>query len=115
MRSLVGFLLASFAVYRLSLAIAEEEGPWNAFSRLRAYAEDSEVDWIEGGVNCPLCLSFWLGFVFAIFLPRESAREYFYQGAGLSGAATMLIFLSDALAVEDSSDELEEDSDTRFP
>ena len=51
-----------FAVYRVATDLAYEDGPLDAYARLRGrvmsrYGAD---DWRANGVGCPICWSFWL-------------------------------------------------------
>ena len=70
---LIAVLLAAFAVYRLAFMIAREEGPFDMFDRLRAraarlpvefqsgeFANRTRPHWIQRGLGCPLCISWWL-------------------------------------------------------
>lgn len=66
---LIAVLLAAFAVYRIAFMIAREEGPFDVFDRLRALAGNlpeqrdgnrRRPHWIQRGLGCPLCISWWL-------------------------------------------------------
>lgn len=81
------FFLLVLAIWRLSRAIAWERGPGDVFAKGRAvvaqrcpyapaeaanYLGPNDYDnsgrahsWQRAGVNCPLCISFWLGIVAA--------------------------------------------------
>lgn len=54
----MALIVAAFAVYRVAVLIAEEEGPFSVMQTLRnLYLAD---DWIGRGIRCPACVSFWL-------------------------------------------------------
>jgi len=53
-------IIAALAVYRLSWALAFEQGPANVFQHIRGAAERGP-EWLAKGVSCPRCTSFWLG------------------------------------------------------
>lgn len=62
-------LVAALATYRLSTAIAYEDGPWRAFDRLREWASARASArrlpwWVAEGLQCPRCLSVWIALVF---------------------------------------------------
>ena len=66
---LIATLLASFAVYRVAYMIAREEGPFDMFDRLRlsvsrlpakTSGNRTRPHWIQRGLGCPLCISWWL-------------------------------------------------------
>lgn len=60
-------LLAVFSNYRVSRMIALEDGPFNLFQMFRDKVfEKYGNGWIHEGVNCPLCIGFWTGTVFAV-------------------------------------------------
>ncbi len=51
-------VLAIFAVFRLAKMIAQEEGPFSIFDKIRSIGKN--VHWWQDGINCPYCISFWL-------------------------------------------------------
>lgn len=82
------FLIYTAAVYRYTLLLHEEDGPWHIFTRIRAWlgvrheikpigltdaygmGEYQEIIIAEGFwaelVNCPYCLSGWLSVIAAV-------------------------------------------------
>lgn len=89
-------LVTALAVYRTALMVATEKGPFSAFENLRAWADRTfkaqrGQHWVSAGVNCPLCISFWLGFIAAPMLAPSNIYEYIVYALGLSGAAVFLI------------------------
>lgn len=60
------FLLAALATYRLSRLIADEEGPWSVFSRLRDLTPE-QSSW-RRGVECIMCVSVWAAVPVALWL-----------------------------------------------
>ena len=79
-------LLAVLAVYRLSHAVAYEDGPADAFTELRARV--GQGHWIGRGLHCPLCISFWLAFVPALVLDHSLTLPL--TGLGIGGAVLVL-------------------------
>lgn len=76
-------LAATLAVYRVTMMITREEGPFDVFDRLRTAANrlPSQPDalpnrlrshWVARGLACPLCVSFWLALP-AAFLVTQAA------------------------------------------
>lgn len=72
---------AILAVYRVAMMITREEGPFDVFDRLRAWASrlPSTPDiqpnrlrphWIARGIACPLCVSFWLSLPAAFLITQ---------------------------------------------
>ncbi len=57
---LIWLLLALLASYRAALLITQEDGPFALAEQLRTWAFHRHRDtWIERGVNCIACVSFW--------------------------------------------------------
>lgn len=87
------FLIAALATYRVASMVAEEEGPFSLFLKLRTKAAQrnipSEKNWIARGVRCPLCVSFWVGWVFAIPF-YQSPAQYAFTALALSGVTVVL-------------------------
>lgn len=51
------FSIAALATYRLSRLIADEEGPWSVFSKIRdATPEQTNL---RRGIECIMCVSVW--------------------------------------------------------
>ena len=60
------FIIAALATYRLSRLIADEEGPWGMFSKLRDLTPEMS-SW-RRGIECIMCVSVWVAFPIAILL-----------------------------------------------
>lgn len=103
---LIAVLLAAFAVYRLAFMIAREEGPFDVFDRLRTraarlpvefqsgeFANRTRPHWIQRGLGCPLCISWWLALP-AAMLVAHSLSETSITGLALWPAiAGICLFL----------------------
>lgn len=62
------FLLATLAAYRVSYAIAREEGPIGMFAFVRGRIDPNQKTWLGRGLNCVLCVSFWVTLIIALLL-----------------------------------------------
>ena len=60
------FLIAALATYRLSRLLADEEGPWSVFSKLRDLTPE-QSSW-RRGVECIMCVSVWVAVPIALLL-----------------------------------------------
>ncbi len=79
-------LLSVLAVYRISRMLALEEGPFSVFARARsAVGGDTQETWLGRGVNCPLCLGFWIAGLLTLLL-KEDALFWL----GIAGGAAFL-------------------------
>lgn len=55
-------LLAVLATFRLAIDVATQDGPGNLYARLRGMVQQrfGASHWVTEGVNCPICVSFWV-------------------------------------------------------
>lgn len=61
-------LIAALATYRLARMVAWEEGPGAVFTRLRGRIDPDQATWIGRGLNCPLCVGFWIALPITLLL-----------------------------------------------
>ena len=56
------FIGITFAVYRLATDFAWMSGPFHVFDVFRGLIlqKFGLYSWVTEGVNCPICLSFWI-------------------------------------------------------
>lgn len=92
------FGLAVLAVYRLALMITSETGPGAVFRRFRDWigkrfpAKNYQQHWIDEGVNCPWCVSFWLSWIAALVFTRPAnVVDYCLTALGIAGATVALL------------------------
>lgn len=82
------YLLAMLAVYRLARMIVLEEGPFSVFSWLQ-HKTEKQSNWIERGLACPLCLSWWIALLAALFFLPASFPEFLLTWFGIAGGAVV--------------------------
>lgn len=96
MYDLLLFIVSVFAVYRISLMIAFEDGPAWSLVILREDIIKTLVStknfWIYKGFNCPLCIGFWLSFIPAILF-WDGLFVYLIYVLGIAGAQTFLTII----------------------
>lgn len=63
------FLIAALATYRLSRLLADEEGPWSMFSKLRDLTPE-QSSW-RRGVECIMCVSVWVALPIAVWIAPD--------------------------------------------
>jgi len=68
MALLIHVILAALAAHRVTWLIISEDGPFWVFRKLRdwLFCKFDETTWINQGLSCPNCVSFWLTGVFII-------------------------------------------------
>jgi len=82
------FALAAMLCYRISFALAIEDGPFDLFAKLQnAFSQKS---WIGRGLNCPLCISWWLAIPAALLLQPADWRMLVLLWGGVAGSALVL-------------------------
>lgn len=89
--SLIDLVLAILGTYRAAAMISREDGPFDAFARVRDLSlqhdeRGGKETWLTRGLNCPLCVSFWTALVFARLAGRADLLTWF----GIAGAAMIL-------------------------
>ncbi len=87
------FVIAALAVYRISHLLALEEGPFEAFATLRGRFDPDQRTWLGRGLNCPLCVSYWVGWLGGLALVPIMQLDfvgYVLVSLALSGAASAL-------------------------
>jgi hypothetical protein len=95
------FVLAALMTYRIAYMVALEDGPGDIFVWLRTQVylqwsgttqreRGGSYHWTYRGINCPLCISFWLSWVVAAGIPWTNWREYLYLSLGIAGFVLVL-------------------------
>lgn len=83
MSTVVPLVVAALAVYRVSRMVAIEEGPFKLFTHIRSLAPAQT--WVQRGLECPICISFWVALPAAWWLGGDVLTWL-----ALSGAAVLL-------------------------
>lgn len=83
MTNLVQLIIAALAVYRVSRMVAIEEGPFSLFTKIRSLAPAQT--WLQRGLECPICISFWVALPVALWLGGDALTWL-----ALSGVAVLL-------------------------
>ena len=81
-----GLILGILAVWRIAHLLYAEDGPWDAFVRLRVLAGESA--W-GGLLDCFYCLSLWVSAPFSLWL-GETWSETALMFPALSAGAILL-------------------------
>ena len=81
------FVLAALATHRVSFMVSSEEGPFGVFTKLRGALDPDQRTWVGRGLNCIKCISFWVGWIVAAFLPQSGWASYIVTALALSSAA----------------------------
>lgn len=90
--SATSFVIAAFAVWRLTHLLHTEDGPWRLAARTRARLGDGAVGQMVG---CFYCLSVWVALLLAPWLSGQ-LLDLLVVAAGLSGAAIVIERVSGA-------------------
>jgi hypothetical protein len=84
-------LLAVLAVFRLSVLIALEDGPFDVLSLARERV--GQTTWVGRGLHCPLCISFWLSLAAGFYLAQWGGSWALYW-LGVAGAVNLVYRIS---------------------
>src|SRR5262245_51266505 len=64
----LALILAALATYRLARMVTQEEGPLDIFVKLRGAIDPDQKTWLGRGINCALCVGFWVSLGVAFLL-----------------------------------------------
>lgn len=65
-------IFAVLATYRVARMLALEEGAFGIFATIRERFDPQQETWLGRGLNCPLCIGFWVALVFALLLAHQN-------------------------------------------
>lgn len=85
----IEFIIIALAVYRLSVMIASEHGPFDVIDWTKDRFKQGSM--MRKLLNCPFCLSVWFGVLGACFLPFYGFGWYGVTVFSLSGVTTLLL------------------------
>ena len=83
------FSFVALAVYRMSIMLSTEAGPWDMLARLRDKAGQATM--LGKLIRCPFCLSIWFGLAGAFVLPYYNGIWFIVSALALSAVATLLV------------------------
>ncbi len=83
--SALSFIIAILATYRLAHMMTREDGPFDVFANLRGAMDPEQKTWWGRGLNCALCVSFWLALPAAL-MAGGGAGEWI----GVAGGALIV-------------------------
>jgi len=87
MEVLISIIIWSLIVYRVATDVAEQDGPFEVFALIRGWAaHDRLPDWFYNGIHCPICISWWLGAIVALY---HTDVQYF----ATAGIVTLIVKL----------------------
>lgn len=84
------FIVAAFATYYTARAIAQEDGPFGVFDRLRMRLDSG---YIGKGIRCVVCVSAYTGLAWALFMALLGLYDvwrWLLVAFGLAGAAVLI-------------------------
>lgn len=90
MPNITTLIIASFATYYTALAIAEQDGPFGVFDRLRARFTEG---YFAAGLRCVVCVSAYAGALWALFLALFGFYDVWLWPVvafGLAGASVLI-------------------------
>lgn len=89
---MIYLILAILAVYRIAHMVAQEDGPFDVFARIRSIP--TPESWVARGLSCVLCISFWVSLLAALLLAHQDATmqrsETLLTWLGIAGAVMVL-------------------------
>ncbi len=106
---MISIVIVALAVYRLSLMIASEDGPFDLclFFREGVILKEGTYHWFTRGVHCPLCVGFWLSFWgvwvgwVSGFIDLANIGTYIFYSLAVAGIQTFITLLAGIPGEED--------------
>lgn len=84
-------LIIALAVWRVCRMWVAEDGPFDVFARARfALGVHKQETWIQRGLSCIACLSFWLSLA-ASWPVSSSVWAWLLQGLAISAVSVVLM------------------------
>jgi len=104
---MLSFLIASLAVWRMTVLLVREDGPGDLFTKIRnvagiKYDELSRpypTNMLSGMLSCVWCCSVWVGFVVALFEKPCNFSQLLRNSLALSASAIFIDEIIDAIEV----------------
>lgn len=90
---MIEIILATLASYRIARILATEEGPFGLFVAIRERFDPEQNTWLGRGLNCSLCIGFWVSFVVTCLLPFVSIQSFLLLWWAIAGLQTIVHLL----------------------
>lgn len=75
---MIQIFLAVLATYRIASMLATEEGAFGIFAAIRERIDPEQTTWLGRGLNCPLCIGFWVALAFAAILTCPALPDFIF-------------------------------------
>ncbi len=85
--SALTLVIVVLAVYRVSVLIAQDEGPFSVLERVRSKIDPNQASWIGRGLRCVGCVSFWVSLVAALGL---NVDYWLWLWLGVAGGVLLI-------------------------
>ena len=94
---LVQFVVLWASTFGVSYTLSSLHGPFGLCEQLRGWVKKQTTEaWILKGIECPICLSFWVSFfIVPIVFGSDTSLRHLITGVASSvGVAAAIILLS---------------------
>lgn len=81
----LALIVATLAAYRIAYLIAREDGPFDVMSRIRGAIDPNQKTWVGRGLNCILCISFWVTLIITLLIGGT-----WLEWLGMAGAIVII-------------------------
>lgn len=80
-------VIVVLAVYRVSVLVAQDEGPFSVLERARSKIDPNQASWIGRGLRCVGCVSFWVSLAAALFI---GAADWVWVWLAVAGGVMLI-------------------------
>jgi hypothetical protein len=84
------FIAGVLACYRVARMLALEDGPSDLFATVRGRFDPQQATWVGRGLNCPLCIGFWVALVVAALIGAGSWQSFILLWLAVAGGQVVL-------------------------
>lgn len=90
------FVLLALAVFRVANDIANMDGPFDLYTRVRGWVLErfGPDSWQNQGVNCPICISWWFTPVILVLFRFRVGRKI-VEGLAVAGVTSVITGITD--------------------
>lgn len=92
--SLSNILMCWLAVFGCSVTISTLDGPFGWCKQLRDALGQHSQAWVRKGINCPICVSFWVAPLVILFFVPEKLIQIYQLWFSSVGAVAAIAWLS---------------------
>lgn len=93
------YVIAALGVFFVARTVTMMDGPFGLCALLREKIDPQQTTWLGRGMNCPICVGFYVAFVIAWLVPWIAWQDFVLTWLGLAGANAVLHILVENMVI----------------